>query len=184
MQTFRAALTAWTPANAHQATLRADYLAFVSARGETAVDRDAGPEHLTASCFIFTPDLSRVLLCFHKKGQFWVQLGGHIESTDESVAAAAFREAHEEGGIHALRPLGNGILDLDRHALGTSFGRCGVHWDVSYGATADSDAVPTTSSESEDVVWWPVNELPAKVPANFTQRMQGVLREIARQRSE
>jgi 8-oxo-dGTP pyrophosphatase MutT (NUDIX family) len=164
--------------------LRADYLAFVSARGETAVDRDAGPEHLTASCFIFTPDLSRVLLCFHKKGQFWVQLGGHIESTDESVAAAAFREAHEEGGIHALRPLGNGILDLDRHALGTSFGRCGVHWDVSYGATADSDAVPTTSSESEDVVWWPVNELPAKVPANFTQRMQGVLREIARQRSE
>src|SRR5665811_1849561 len=94
-----------------------------------ALARKGGPEHLTGSCFVLTPDLSRVLLCFHRKGQFWVQLGGHVEPGDASVAAAAYREAREEGGITDLRPFGSMPLDVDRHSLSSGFGACRVHWD-------------------------------------------------------
>lgn len=162
-----------------QNRLRGEYLSFVGDRLEAALDRDGGPEHITASCFVFTPDLSRVLLCFHKKGRFWVQLGGHIESTDDSIAVAALREAREECGIRNLRPLGGGVLlDVDRHSLGDGFSRCSVHWDIGFGAISHAEATPSASSESEDVAWWPVKALPQNVPPDFGVRMERILHAI------
>jgi 8-oxo-dGTP pyrophosphatase MutT (NUDIX family) len=49
-----------------------------------------------------------VLWCFRRKGQFWVQLGGHVDSQDKPVTAGAYREAREEGGItdtHLFGPM-------------------------------------------------------------------------------
>jgi hypothetical protein len=68
-------LEEWKPVGQDQSELRAEYVSFISTFPGTALDRDGGPEHVTASCFVFTPDLEQVLLCFHKKGRFWVQLG-------------------------------------------------------------------------------------------------------------
>ncbi|WP_239073306.1 NUDIX hydrolase [Sediminihabitans luteus] len=170
-------LAAWTPADTGQAALRDEYVAFVAAHGEDAWRRDAGPEHLTGSCFVLTPDLTRVLLCFHRKGLFWVQLGGHVEPSDASVAAGAFREAREEGGV-VVDPWSWTPADLDRHALASAFGRCRVHWDVGFVAFAAADAVPVVSDESEDVAWWPVDDLPESVPPGFRERLAGVLREV------
>ncbi|HSP76112.1 MAG TPA: NUDIX domain-containing protein, partial [Cryobacterium sp.] len=154
-------LAGWTPIDPAQRRLRNDYVAFVRAGLGSALDRDGSAEHLTASCFVFTPDLGHVLLCFHRKGQFWVQLGGHIEATDLSVAAAALREAREEGGITDLSPFGAGPgdgspvdgfpVDVHRHALSSRFGRCTTHWDIGFAAVAPADATPVTSDESEDV---------------------------------
>jgi len=171
-------LDAWRPVSAGQERLRTDYAAFLRARPQATLDRDGGPEHLTASCFVFTPDLDRVLLCLHKKGRFWVQLGGHIESSDTSVAAAAFREAREEGGIPGLRPWGMTPLDVNRHALSAAFGRCRTHWDVGYAAVVDADASPVSSAESDDVAWWPTDGLPTGVPDGFAERLDTVLAEL------
>src|SRR5680860_2584 len=110
-------LNAWKPRGHRQGALRDEYVSFIRASPGSVLDRDGGAEHVTASCFVFTPDLDQVLLCFHKKGRFWVQLGGHVEAADDSVATAALREAREEGGINDIRPVG-AILDVDRHALG------------------------------------------------------------------
>lgn len=162
-----------------QQRLKGEYESFVRTTGDPALARDGGPEHLTGSCFVLTPDLSRVLLCFHRKGQFWVQLGGHVEAGDASVAAAAYREAREEGGIAELRPFGDVPLDLDRHALSSGFGTCRVHWDVGYVAFADVDAVPVVSLESEAVAWFDVDELPTHVPVGFPSRLRTVLDELA-----
>lgn len=93
-------LSAWAPRDEHLKTLRTEYLDYL-ADGGTA-DRVASPQHLTASTFVLSPDLRHVLLCYHRKGQFWVQLGGHVEPGDRSVAAAAAREAHEESGLPGL----------------------------------------------------------------------------------
>ncbi|MDJ0325070.1 NUDIX domain-containing protein [Cryobacterium sp. PH31-AA6] len=178
---FVNALEAWTPRSVRHQTLRAEYRDLVAGSPRTALDRNGGPEHLTASCFVFSPDLTRVLLCFHRKGRFWVQLGGHIEAADDSVASAAFREAREECGIDELSPLSGGaIVDLDRHSLGGGFGRCGVHWDVGFAAVVAPDAVPAVSDESDDVAWWPIVALPATVPPDFALRLHGVLDELAR----
>jgi 8-oxo-dGTP pyrophosphatase MutT (NUDIX family) len=176
---FAATLAAWHPSDPAQRQLRAEYLDFLDERANTALDRDGGPTHITASCFVFNNDRTEVLLCFHRKGQFWVQLGGHIEPRDATVADAALREAREEGGIFTLTPLRAEPVDLDRHGLGDGFGRCSVHWDVGFGATAPEGAITAVSDESEDVAWWPIDALPSNVPPNFAQRVAGVLRELA-----
>ena len=180
------ALRAWQPARPEQRALRDDTVAFVEAAGGASTDRAHAPEHVTASCFVVTPDLSRVLLCHHRKGGFWVQLGGHVEPGDASVAAAALREAREEGGIDELVPwstTGDGVaavVDVDRHALSGAFGRCRVHRDVGHVAFAAADAVPVTSDESDDVRWFRVDALPQEVPPGFAARLAGALAEVRR----
>ena len=59
-----------------------------------------------------TRDVTCVLLCFHQKGQLWVQLGGHVEPGDDSVAAAAYREAWAGSGLAHLVQHGMVPVDL------------------------------------------------------------------------
>ncbi|ACQ78972.1 NUDIX hydrolase [Beutenbergia cavernae DSM 12333] len=172
-------LVAWAPADTGQAALRSQYLEFVAGSGAAAARRDGGPEHLTASCFVFSPDRRRVLLAFHRKARCWLQLGGHLEPGDASGLDAALREGREEGGIADLTPLVARPADLHRHTLVGAFGACRVHWDVGYAALAPADAVPHVSDESEDVAWWPLDDLPSGVPADLPQRIRLILAEVA-----
>lgn len=157
-------LEQWRPGRGEQERLRSDYLELLRSLGPAALQRDGGPEHLTASCFVVTRDFRQVLLAFHRKAQRWLQLGGHLEPGDESCAAAAIREAHEEGGIPGLRVVGHLPADLDRHQLVGTFGSCRVHWDVGYLAIADQAEAPSVSDESEAVAWWPIDQLRAADP--------------------
>ena len=162
---------------------RDEYLRFLDDLGDAAMRRDGGPEHVTGSCFVFSPDFDHVLLCFHRKGQFWVQFGGHLEPNDATVAEAAQREAREESGIgdlvllsSATSPVSSPVLmDLDRHELHGGFS-CAAHWDVGFAAVVSPDAVFTVSEESEDVRWFPIDNLPAQVPAGFGARLDQVRR--------
>ncbi|MFF2297883.1 NUDIX hydrolase [Arthrobacter sp. NPDC058127] len=147
------------------------YLQFLKVLGDAALRRHGGPEHVTGSCFVFSPEFDRVLLCFHRKGQFWVQFGGHVEANDASVAGAAQREAREESGISDLVLLSRAIVDLDRHDLHAGFS-CTAHWDVGFVAAADPDVEIAVSDESEDVRWFPINELPVQVPPRFCVRLE------------
>ena len=45
----------------------------------------------------------------------WLQMGGHCEPEDATLAAAALREATEESGIAGLTLLPGGPVRLDRH---------------------------------------------------------------------
>jgi 8-oxo-dGTP pyrophosphatase MutT (NUDIX family) len=150
--------------------VRSEYEQFLSDGHAAAVIRDLRRAHVTGSAFVFTPDLQKILLGFHKKAGFWIQLGGHVETTDDSVRATARREAQEEGGIADLTDIGNGPLDLDRHELGSGFLRCDTHWDIGYGFLATG--TPIASDESESVEWWPVDHLPDNVPTNFDVRLR------------
>ena len=171
-------LDEWTPHDPAQAALLEEYRAFVAASGAAAVDRSLAPAHLTASCFVLTPDLSRVLLCFHRKGQFWVQLGGHLEPGDVSLADAAYREAREEGGI---ADLARRRTAPGRRAPPRAVRRLRslpAHWDVGFVAYAAADAVPVVSDESEQVAWFDVDDLPAGTPDDFAVRLRTVLDEV------
>ena len=158
---------------AASASLResASFVRFVTSAGEAAVRRDGGPEHVTASCFLFTPDFAQTLLCFHGKGRFWVQLGGHVEPDDATVAAAALREAREESGVDGLVLLSDSLVDLDRHELGSGFG-CHAHWDIGFAAVVGTDERVSVSDESEDLRWFPVDALPPNVPRGFGERLR------------
>lgn len=152
---------------------RRAFVDFARTHGADALRKTGGPEHLTASCFVFSPDLGQVLLTHHRKGRFWVQLGGHLEAGDASLAAAARREAREESGLGDLELRSDAVVDLDRHELHGGF-TCAAHWDVGFVALAPLDATLDVSDESLDVRWFGVDALPVAVPLRFADRLATV----------
>ena len=73
------------------------------------------PGHLTASAVVRDTDRGKVLLIHHEKLDRWLQPGGHIESGDKSLEAAARREVLEETGLSDL--INHGVIDLDIHGI-------------------------------------------------------------------
>lgn len=164
----RTTLIDWTPPTAEQDALRHAYLAFVDA-ATNPCERACVPGHLTASAIVFDATGSYVLLTLHPRVGKWVQLGGHCEPEDDSVAAAAFREATEESGLAGLT-LTPAPVQLHTHPITCSLGQPTRHLDVRYGAVAAGTAdgtppLPVISDESVDLAWWPVDALPGDVDA-------------------
>ncbi|MET9352299.1 NUDIX hydrolase [Streptomyces sp. NPDC006617] len=112
--------------------------------------------HVTASAMVIDPSRERVLLTLHKKMRMWLQMGGHCEPVDETLARAALREGTEESGIAGLTLLPGGPVRLDRHHT-----PCAWHLDVQYAALAPSGAVEAISDESLDLRWFPYAEIAA-----------------------
>jgi 8-oxo-dGTP pyrophosphatase MutT (NUDIX family) len=103
-----------------------------------------------------------------------VQVGGHVDAEDATVAEAAQREAREETGIPGIELLTGRIADLNRHDLHGGFS-CAAHWDVGFVAIADPGEHIVVSDESEDVRWFPVDALPADSAEGIEHRHTAAL---------
>jgi 8-oxo-dGTP pyrophosphatase MutT (NUDIX family) len=110
--------------------------------------------HITASALVIDPPRGRVLLTLHGKLRMWLQMGGHCEPADDTLAAAALREATEESGVAGLALLPGGPVRLDRHHT-----PCAWHLDVQYAALAPTGAVEAISDESLDLRWFTYDEV-------------------------
>ncbi|GAB91069.1 NUDIX hydrolase [Gordonia rhizosphera] len=166
------ALRGWSAPDAEQDSLRHTYLAYLDAVPAACL-RACEPGHLTASVIVFDATLSHVLLTLHPRVGKWIQLGGHCEETDATLADAAAREAGEESGIPGLR-LTSGPVHLHTHPITCSLGVPTRHLDVRYAAVAPPtpDGSPPEilrSDESIDLAWWPVDALPANADADTPQ---------------
>lgn len=162
----RSSLEGWAAPDGQQERLRVGYLEHLAAHPD-AVAKAGPPAHLTASCLVLSRDTDEVLLTHHRRARSWFQLGGHLEVGDRSLHAAATREAREESGIPTVTP-GPVLVQLDRHVLHGSFGRCREHLDVRFAAVVDRDAAPRTSAESLEVAWWPADRLPEATRSELT----------------
>lgn len=155
-----AVLRSWRAPTAHQEELRERFVAHLE-RHPDGLSRSCAPAHVTASVLVFDSSCSRLLLTLHAKANRWLQVGGHTEPGDRTLAGAALREAVEESGLGesdlALVP--EPVL-LDAHHVGF----CGVggtwHLDVMFRATARSGVRCAASEESLELRWWPVDDLP------------------------
>ncbi|MFE2755604.1 NUDIX hydrolase [Actinosynnema sp. NPDC059335] len=153
-----ATLSSWRPADPAQESLRQAYLGFLAAR-EDACLRSCEPGHVTASALVVDASGDRTLLTLHPRVGRWLQLGGHCEPSDTTLAGAALREATEESGIAGLR-ISPEPIHLDVHPITCSLGKPTRHFDVRFLVRAPLDAAPLRSTESLDLAWWPVTALP------------------------
>ncbi|MFJ8359188.1 NUDIX hydrolase [Streptomyces sp. NPDC093984] len=136
-----------------QEELRQAYLDHLQAHPD-GMWKSCGDGHITASALVIDPEHGRVLLTLHKKIRMWLQMGGHCEPDDATLADAAQREATEESGIEGLILLPGGPVRLDRHHT-----PCAWHLDVQYAALAPAGAVEAISDESLDLRWFPYAEV-------------------------
>jgi ADP-ribose pyrophosphatase YjhB (NUDIX family) len=85
---------------------------------EQPLSREQARAHFTASAFVIDEACARTCLVHHAKLGRLLQPGGHVEPADETLEAAALREAREETGLdvdlhrRAPRP-----FDLDAHQI-------------------------------------------------------------------
>ncbi|GAA4890723.1 NUDIX hydrolase [Actinomycetospora straminea] len=157
----RAVLDRWRPALRDVDSVRQALLSYLDARPD-ACSRSCAPGHLTASTLVLDAAGEHALLTLHPRIGAWIQLGGHIEPDDTTLAGAALREATEESGIPGL------VLDpepvhAEVHALTCSLGVPTRHLDVRFVAHAPPGAVESISEESLDLRWWRLAELPDDV---------------------
>ncbi len=172
-RSVRDAAAAWLPLNERDLRAQADADRALAEDGAASLQKSGAPTHFTASVFLFDRALEWVALCYHRKGQFWVQPGGHLEAEDSSVQGAALRELCEETGVTADAVDLLGVCDLDSHALNGGFGACARHLDFGVAARLRADQLPElrVSDESEDLRWARVDELPAECAPGLPQRI-------------
>lgn len=151
---------------------------YVQTHGEDALFRSPLSTHLTASCFVFNEARTHILLTLHKKGQFWVQFGGHLETLDVALSSASLRELREESGVEVDELLTPRVVEMDIHDLSEKFGSCHTHLDVAFVATIPFDADIRPSSESDELGWWPVSALPTAAVQGLGHRVARALRVI------
>jgi 8-oxo-dGTP pyrophosphatase MutT (NUDIX family) len=156
-----AVLTGWEAPDAEQAELREYYLKYLAGH-EDGMWRSSRPEHLTASALVVDPSAARVLLTLHGVVNRWLQLGGHCEMGDITLAGAALREASEESGLAGLR-IDPQPLQLSRHEITAGGCKGTFHLDVQFRVTAAAGTAYVVSEESHDLAWFGVAELPADI---------------------
>jgi 8-oxo-dGTP pyrophosphatase MutT (NUDIX family) len=142
--------------------------------GPAALTRAHRAGHVTASTMIVGAD-GRVLLCLHGRLKLWMQLGGHCEPGDATLAVAALREATEESGLAGLL-LDPVPIDVDIHPV-----RCApddggpaapsVHFDVRFVAFAPAGAVVRISDESAALAWFAPDALPTPLADGVAQQI-------------
>jgi 8-oxo-dGTP pyrophosphatase MutT (NUDIX family) len=170
-------LQGWSAAVSEEADLARKRTLELLTAGPVAMTRAHRPGHITASALVVDDD-GRFLLCLHGRLNMWMQLGGHCEPGDESLAAAALREATEESGISNLI-VDPTPIDVDVHPV-----RCtddsgvvgqSAHYDVRYLMRCPAGTVEQVSEESTALAWFTPPDLPQPLAPSVDRQIAAAL---------
>ena len=123
--------------------------------------------HIAGDAIIFSPDLKKVLMIYHKLSDRWQQPGGHWDPDEPGPWLTAEREAYEETGVTIDRRI-NLFKDDARVPLQIYTGHVipnpkkgePQHWhhDFRYGFIAKSEDLGQIDDDGvKDSKWFPVD---------------------------
>jgi len=163
-QSLIEAITAYQSSFAEEISFRKPFLELLN--HPRCYHRDHLPGHITGSAWIIDESGQFILLTHHAKLNRWLQPGGHADG-DEDVFAVALREAEEETGLSNIAFPNRDIFDIDIHTIPArkDFPEH-LHFDVRFCFLATRNAALTVTSESKDLKWIALHELPVYTEAN------------------
>ncbi|WP_329076939.1 NUDIX domain-containing protein [Streptomyces niveus] len=113
--------------------------------------------HVTAGAILADPD-GRILHIRHLALQRWLLPGGHLETEDESLLAAAQRELTEETGIPTavVTPAGHLPIHIDAHPIPANPAKDEAehqHFDFRFLFRTSADVVELQAEEVTAAAW-------------------------------
>jgi 8-oxo-dGTP pyrophosphatase MutT (NUDIX family) len=120
--------------------------------------------HITASAYVLNPTKDALLLLKHKALKIWLQPGGHVDETDNSLYDAALREAEEETGLSKqnLLRVNDLIFEVDSHAIPANDVKNEpphVHHDISFLFVCNKEEINIDIDELTASKWVSFSEL-------------------------
>ncbi len=116
---------------------------------------------LTGSAWVVNKERTKVLLIHHKKLNKWLQIGGHIEDTDQNIEETILREIKEESGLTTLKLLSSSIYDIDIHTIPQKKEIAEhLHFDIRFIVEADeNEALLPQNEEILAIQWYALNKV-------------------------
>jgi 8-oxo-dGTP pyrophosphatase MutT (NUDIX family) len=142
-------------------------------RNEHFWQRRTQEGHLTGSAWVLSADGGLVLLLHHTKLDRWLQPGGHVDETDDSMAETARREAIEECGIRELALSSLAIFDLDVHEIPSRGNEpAHLHFDLRFlFSVPEAAEIQRNLLETKAITWVRIEELCGKTTPQSLRRM-------------
>lgn len=178
-------LSAFVPFNEQEARDR-DFLLHCLKNEPDVFTRQNRLAHFTASGWIVNESRTKVLMVYHNLYHAWSWLGGHADG-ERDLLSVALREAREESGIQAVRPLSKDIfsveaLTVDGHEKRGEYVSSHLHLNVTYLLEADeTEALHIKADENSGVGWFALDEaVAASSETWFRERVYGKLNQKLR----
>lgn len=185
MEKLRAQVEAFVPINEQEERDKNLLLRWIDS-GADILTRENEVAHLTASAWVMSPDRTKVLMAYHNLYDSWAWLGGHADG-ESDLLAVALREAEEESGVGAVRPVMEEILSIETlcvegHEKRGRYVPCHLHLNVTYLLEADPDQpLRIKPDENSAVAWIEVEDIPKKSTEKwFVERIYRKLCEKAK----
>ncbi len=125
--------------------------------------RESTGAHMSASAWVVNKTRDKVLMAYHNIYDSWAWTGGHADG-ETNLLMVAVREAMEETGITAVKPVTEDIFSLevltvDGHEKRGDYVSSHLHLNVTYLLEADDQEVlHKKEDENSDVGWFGMDE--------------------------